>query len=129
MESLKKDNQGIPDKIDALTKEINSIEVEFKNITKSDYIPTNPNEMDYYYQRDITEYEKNTLDLINWVKDDITKLTKTLELIDTTNILKDNEKVEELQKSMKEDTEAIVNSEDKTTDISINTTKRTARNI
>ena len=85
--------------------------------------------MDYYYQRDITEYEKNTLDLINWVKDDITKLTKTLELIDTTNILKDNEKVEELQKSMKEDTEAIVNSEDKTTDISINTTKRTARNI
>ena len=86
--------------------------------------------MDYYYQRDITEYEKNTLDLINWVKDDITKLTKTLELIDTTNILKDNEKVEELQKSMKEDTEDIVNSEDKTIkDIPINTTKRTARNI
>ena len=38
--------------------------------------------------------------------------------------------VEELQKSMKEDTEDIVNSEDKTIkDIPINTTKRTARNI
>lgn len=129
MESLKKDNQGILDKINALTKEINSIESEFESITKLNYIPNDISEMDYYYQRDITEYEKNTLDLINWVKDDITKLTKTLELIDTTNILKDNEKVEELQKSMKEDTEAIVNSEDKTTDISINTTKRTARNI
>lgn len=86
--------------------------------------------MDYYYQRDITEYEKNTLDLINWVKKDITKLTKALEEIEKSNILKDSIKVEELQKSMKEDTEDIVTSEDKTIkDISINTTKRTARNI
>ena len=38
--------------------------------------------------------------------------------------------VEELQKSMKEDTEDIVTNEDKTIkDISINTKKRTARNI
>ena len=129
MESLKRDNQAIAEKIHDLTKEINCIETEFESITKLNYIPNDISEMDYYYQRDITEYEKNTLDLINWVKDDITKLTKTLELIDTSNILKDNEKVEELQKSMKEDTEDIVNSEDKTTDISINTTKRTARNI
>ena len=129
MESLKRDNQAIAEKIHDLTKEINCIETEFESITKLNYIPNDISEMDYYYQRDITEYEKNKLDLINWVKDDITKLTKTLELIDTSNILKDNEKVEELQKSMKEDTEDIVNSEDKTTDISINTTKRTARNI
>lgn len=129
MESLKRDNQAIAKKIHDLTKESNCIETEFESITKLNYIPNDISEMDYYYQRDITEYEKNTLDLINWVKDDITKLTKTLELIDTSNILKDNEKVEELQKSMKEDTEDIVNSEDKTTDISINTTKRTARNI
>ena len=129
MESLKRDNQAIAEKIHDLTKEINCIETEFESITKLNYIPNDISEMDYYYQRDITEYEKNTLDLINWVKDDITKLTKTLELIDTSNILKDNEKVEELQKFMKEDTEDIVNSEDKTTDISINTTKRTARNI
>ena len=129
MESLKRDNQAIAEKIHDLTKEINCIETEFESITKLNYIPNDISEMDYYYQRDITEYEKNTLDLINWIKDDITKLTKTLELIDTYNILKDNEKVEELQKSMKEDTEDIVNSEDKTTDISINTTKRTARNI
>lgn len=112
MESLKKDNQGIPDKIDALTKEINSIEVEFKNITKSDYIPTNPNEMDCYYQRDITEFEKNTLDFINWVKEDVNELNKTLEEIDKSNILKDSKKVEDLQKSMKNGTEDIVNSED-----------------
>ena len=47
-----------------------------------------------------------------------------------SNILKDSKKVEEIQKSMKEDTEDIVTSEDKTIkDISINTTKRTARNI
>ena len=130
MESLKKDNQGILDKINALTKEINSIEVEFKSITKFEYIPDSASVMDYYYQRDITEYEKNTLDLINWVKKDITKLTKTLEAIDKSNILKDSKKVEEIQKSMKEDTEDIVTSEDKTIkDISINTTKRTARNI
>ena len=112
MESLKKDNQGIPDKIDALTKEINSIEVEFKNITKSDYIPTNPNEMDCYYQRDITEFEKNTLDFINWVKEDVNELNKTLEEIDKSNILKDSKKVEDLQKSMKNGTEDMVNSED-----------------
>ncbi len=129
MESLKKDNQGIAEKIHDLTKEINSIESEFESITKLNYIPNDISEMDYYYQRDITEYEKNTLDLINWVKDDITKLTKALEEIEKSNILKDSIKVEELQKSMKEDTEDIVNSEDKTTDISINTTKRTARNI
>ncbi len=86
--------------------------------------------MDYYYQSDINEYEKNILNLINWVKEDMTKLSKTLEEIDKSNILKDNKKVEELQKSMKEDTEDIVNSEDKTIkDISINTTKRTVRNI
>ena len=107
MESLKRDNQAIAEKIHDLTKEINCIETEFESITKLNYIPNDISEMDYYYQRDITEYEKNTLDLINWVKDDITKLTKTLELIDTSNILKDNEKVEELQKSMKEDTEDI----------------------
>ena len=113
-----------------LTKEINSIEAEFESITKLNYIPNDISEMDYYYQRDITEYEKNTLDLINWVKKDITKLTKTLEAIDKSNILKDSKKVEEIQKSMKEDTEDIVTSEDKTIkDISINTTKRTARNI
>ena len=130
MELLRKDNQAILDKIDNLTKEINSIESEFESITKLNYIPNDISEMDYYYQRDITEYEKNTLDLINWVKKDITKLTKTLELIDTSNILKDSKKVEEIQKSMKEDTEDIVTSEDKTIkDISINTTKRTARNI
>lgn len=130
MELLRKDNQAILDKIDNLTKEINSIEAEFESITKLNYIPNDISEMDYYYQRDITEYEKNTLDLINWVKKDITKLTKTLEAIDKSNILKDSKKVEEIQKSMKEDTEDIVTSEDKTIkDISINTTKRTARNI
>ena len=86
--------------------------------------------MDYYYQRDITEYEKNTLNLIEWSKKHINGLTKALEEIEKSNILKDSIKVEELQKSMKEDTEDIVTSEDKTIkDISINTTKRTARNI
>ena len=86
--------------------------------------------MDYYYQRDITEYEKNTLNLIEWSKKHINGLTKALEEIEKSNILKDSIKVEELQKSMKEDTEDIVNSEDKTIkDIPINTTKRTARNI
>lgn len=130
MESLKRDNQAIAEKIHDLTKEINCIETEFESITKLNYIPNDISEMDYYYQRDITEYEKNTLDLINWVKDDITKLTKALEEIEKSNILKDSIKVEELQKSMKEDTEDIVNNEDKTIkDISINTTKRTARNI
>ena len=130
MESLKRDNQAIAEKIHDLTKEINCIETEFESITKLNYIPNDISEMDYYYQKDITEYEKNTLDLINWVKDDITKLTKTLEEIEKSNILKDSIKVEELQKSMKEDTEDIVNSEDKTIkDISINTTKRTVRNI
>ena len=130
MESLKRDNQAIAEKIHDLTKEINCIETEFESITKLNYIPNDISEMDYYYQKDITEYEKNTLDLINWVKDDITKLTKTLEEIEKSNILKDSIKVEELQKSMKEDTEDIVNNEDKTIkDISINTTKRTARNI
>ena len=125
MQLLKKNNQSIPDKIDTLTKEINSIETEFKSITQFDYVPDDIREMDYYYQRDIIEYEKNTLDLINWVKEDMTKLTKALEAIEKSNILKDSKKVEELQKSMKEDTEDIVNGEDKT----INTTKRTARNI
>ena len=130
MESLKRDNQAIRDKIDDLTKEINSIEAEFESITKLDYIPNDISEMDYYYQRDITEDEKNTLDLIDWVKEDMTKLNKALEVIDKSNILKDSKKVEKLQKSMKEDTEDIITSEDKTTkDISINTTKRTARNI
>ena len=130
MESLKRDNQAIAEKIHDLTKEINCIETEFESITKLNYITNDISEMDYYYQRDITEYEKNTLDLINWVKDDITKLTKALEEIEKSNILKDSIKVEELQKSMKEDTEDIVNNEDKTIkDISINTTKRTARNI
>ena len=130
MQLLKKDNQGIPDKIDVLTKKINSIEAEFKSITQFDYVPDDIREMEYYYQRDITKYEKNKLAFINWVKEDMTKLTKTLELIDKSNILKDSKKVEELQKSMKEDTVDIVNSEDKTIkDTSINTTKRTARNI
>lgn len=130
MQLLKKNNQSIPDKIDTLTKEINSIEAEFKSITQFDYVPDDIKEMDYYYQRDIIKYEKNTLDFINRVKEDMTKLTKTLELIDKSNILKDSKKVEELQKSMREDTVDIVNSEDKTIkDTSINTTKRTARNI
>lgn len=130
MQLLKKDNQGIPDKIDALTKEINSIETEFKSITQFDYVPDDIREMEYYYQRDITEYEKNNLDSIEWSKKHITELTKTLEAIEKSNILKDSKKVEELQKSMKEDTVDIVNSEDKTIkDTSINTPKRTARNI
>ncbi len=112
MQLLKKNNQSIPDKIDTLTKEINSIETEFKSITQFDYVPDDIREMDYYYQRDIIEYEKNTLDLINWIKEDMTKLTKTLEAIEKSNILKDGKKVEELQKSMKEDTEDIVQRED-----------------
>ena len=90
VESLKKDNQNIAVNIDSLTTEIKSIETEFKSITQFDYVPDSTSAMDNYYQRDITEHEKITLENIERLNKDINNLNKTLEEIDKSNILNNN---------------------------------------
>ena len=111
IETLSKDNRIKEDKINNLDDEINYIETEFKEFTKFDYMPDNTNDMNLYYQKDLDEYESNILYLISSLKKDIYTINNNLEEIDESNILEDIKEVENIQKSMKEDTENIVTSE------------------
>ena len=110
--TLSTDNKEKEDRINNLNKEIDSIEIEFKNFTKFDYIPDNISDMDYYYQKDLNKYEESTIYFIDYLKKDIDMINNNLEEIEKSNILKDNhQKIAELQKSMQEDAEDIVTSE------------------
>ena len=111
IETLSKDNRIKEAKINNLDDEINYIETEFKEFTKFDYMPDNTNDMNLYYQKDLDEYESNILYLISSLKKDIYTINNNLEEIDESNILEDIKEVENIQKSMKEDTENIVTSE------------------